>query len=389
MKKIQLDRIFVDRRGGYWGKAPGESEIDARVIRNGDIGTSGELRWETLPHRSFTRREFDRVKIEIGDLLLTTSGNCGNVAFADEGMPQDVAATNFVRRLRVDSRSVSPRFAYHFLKSPEFHKAIEPYVRGATIQNLSVEEAFSSVLMPLPDLMEQGRIASILDQADALRAKSRRFLTYLDDLNRSIFHDMFATREDPVRQLRALVDQGERINYGVVQPGGVVEGGVPLIRVSNLVGGRVDRSALKTISPSLEAKHSRSRITGNEILVSSVGRIGSISVVGSRDVGSNIARAITRVPISDYGMRNYVTAHLRADAAQRYFASETRAVAQPTLNVRDLAATAVPVPPAELRHLFAVRSEMVAAYRLVVERMLAVDEALFASLQSRAFNGKL
>ena len=46
-------------------------------------------------------------------------------------------------------------------------------------------------MVPLLPLPEQRRIADILDNADALRAKRRAALAQLDTLTQSIFLDMF------------------------------------------------------------------------------------------------------------------------------------------------------------------------------------------------------
>ncbi len=57
-------------------------------------------------------------------------------------------------------------------------------------------------MLPLPSLPEQRRIAAILDQADALRAKRRAALTRLDEMARAIFMEMFGSSEKDLSRWR-------------------------------------------------------------------------------------------------------------------------------------------------------------------------------------------
>lgn len=259
---------------------------------------------------------------------------------------------------------------------------------GANLPRLS-PAVLTTFPIPLPSLEEQRRIAGILDHADVIRAMRRQVLAQFDTLAQSIFHDMFDGRNDPTERLDSFVDADDRLNYGVVQPGDTIPDGVPLIRVSNLVGGIVDRTELKRISPLVENAYGRSRIRGTEILVSCVGSIGIVGMVAKSDVGSNVARAIARVPISNPATRAYVAAFLRTDGPQRYFMAELRTVAQPTLNVKQLAATVVPVPPVSLQQAFLARVEAMYDRRALARQLLDADNELFSSLQVQAFGGEL
>lgn len=249
--------------------------------------------------------------------------------------------------------------------------------------------------IPLPPLSEQKRIAEILDRAEALRAKRRAALALLDELTQSIFLDMFGdpavnANGYPEAQLYSLIRENDRLNYGVVQPGDdVKEGGVPLVRVGDLGEGKIRCENLKRISESIESAYKRSRLQGDEILISCVGSIGEIALVDSSQKGFNIARAVARVSLADGVIREYVAEHLRSHHIQRYFKSELRTVSQPTLNIKQIGETKILLPPLSLQVEFSSRHAEVERLIGIVSESAAELDQLFASLQHRAFQGEL
>ena len=107
----------------------------------------------------------------------------------------DGVATTELVPLRCDeSRLIAPYLA-HFLRGPDFLRFATNVVAGAKMPRMVMSE-FWKFPVPLPPLPEQRRIAAILDQADALRAKRRDALAQLDSLTQSIFVEMFG---DPRR----------------------------------------------------------------------------------------------------------------------------------------------------------------------------------------------
>ena len=74
------------------------------------------------------------------------------------------------------------------------HYDLTPWITGTTRGKLTKGGA-SEILIPLPPLSEQRRIASILDQADELRQKRQQAIEKLDQILQATFIDMFG---DPV-----------------------------------------------------------------------------------------------------------------------------------------------------------------------------------------------
>ena len=87
---------------------------------------------------------------------------------------------------------------------------LTPWITGTTRGKLTKGGA-SEILIPLPPLAEQRRIASILDQADELRQKRQQAIEKLDQLLQATFIDMFG---DPVSNPKGwdLVRVGEVVN---------------------------------------------------------------------------------------------------------------------------------------------------------------------------------
>lgn len=296
----------------------------------------------------------------------------------------------FCKVLRPSSPKADPAYIAHFFRTPAYRRTVSALAAGANINNLR-NEHLDDLTIPLPPLPEQRGIAAILDKADALRAKRREAIAKLDQLLQSVFLDMFGDpvtnpKGLPVTTLEEISDKADRINYGVVQPGGETECGVPLIRVGDIEGGKLIAQGLKRIAPEVEAIYARSRIKGNEILVSCVGSIGTIARVPDSAIGFNIARAITRVPVQEAAYRPFIEFCLRTPGVQRYFKEKTRTVSQPTLNVEFVKQTPVLAPPTPEKARFCALAARVEGQARAVRLALSKLDLLFSSLQQTAFS---
>jgi type I restriction enzyme S subunit len=275
-------------------------------------------------------------------------------------------------------------------------KFIYHYFKQLTLPDAGYSRHFKflkEVRIPIPPLEEQRRIVAILDAADSLNAKRRTSLSKLDILAHSIFMEMFGdpavnSQGWPTTSLISLVREGDTINYGVVQPGDDFADGVPLVRVGDILDGRVSHAALKRIDPVIEASYRRSRLRGDEVLVSCVGSIGNVALADESLKDFNIARAVARIPLAEATNRTFMAAYLKTDFVQRYFESELRTVSQPTLNIKQLSETKVVLPPISLQDEYARRVAVIE--KLKSTYLVSLDDlnALLASLQNRSFQAE-
>ena len=321
-----------------------------------------------------------------GTLLLSIFATIGRTAVLEI----EAATNQAIAGIRIkDETRIDGRYLRRYLE-----RASEELVnqgRGVAQANINLS-ILRSHQIPLPPIEEQRRIAAVLDAAAELRTRRRQALAKLDTLIQAIFIDMFGDPYDGTGSwvlLSDLVRTGDRINYGVVQPGDDVPGGVPLIRVGDIVDGKVDHSSIKLIATEIDAKHRRSRLVGDEVLVSCVGSTGAVALATKNEAGWNVARAVARVPLAEGVSRDYVAAFLRSPFVQRYFANELRTVSQPTLNIKQIKETPVRVAERWRQDAFVDRLGSVNDLRSHHLSQALILESLIATLQQRAFRGEL
>lgn len=323
-----------------------------------------------------------------GTVLMSIFATIGRTAVL--GIP---AATNqaIVGIIPRDENILRPRYLRRFLDHQS--SDLVSLARGVAQANIN-SRILKSLKVPIPSAGEQERIADLLDEADTLRAQRRLAIEKLESLEGAIFFKTFGDYVSepcsfPMRRLASLVRVGDSINYGVVQPGPDVDGGVPIVRVGDMIGGKIHGSSLKRIARRVEAGYQRSRLRGDEVLVSCVGTIGAVCLADESIKGFNIARAVARIPASEEIDRVFLASFLRLPSTQRYFQSELRTVSQPTLNIKQLSNTLVLLPPMQLQRDFADRLKRLESLRARGLKSLTELDSLFSSLQHRAFRGEL
>jgi type I restriction enzyme, S subunit len=145
--------------------------------------------------------------------------------------------------------------------------------------------------------------------------------------------------------LSELVTSERRISYGIVQPGHHDPFGVPIVRVSDIRDGRVSTEGALRVSHDIEKSFLRTRLEGGELLITLVGTVGQTVIAPPVLAGWNLARAVGVVPISsDIGVR-WVDYVIRAPTIQDLILARVNTTVQTTLNLADLAAFPIPVPP--------------------------------------------
>ena len=227
---------------------------------------------------------------------------------------------------------------------------------GTTMDNLNTAIVMG-LPVPLPPMRDQARIANFLDaetaRIDALVTKKRRLAELVETRRRTWLDQFFAQRGQPYKLKRLLAQSP---CYGVLVPE-FAEDGVPFIRVNDISMLSERSGTLIQISSSQSREYKRTVVQSGDVLLSVVGSIDKVAVVGPQVAGANVARAVARlVPATSVPpelLAQWLSTKQYLDQARLATMSDT---AQPTLNMGDLANFEACFPVAGAREAFLRRS---------------------------------
>ena len=147
-----------------------------------------------------------------------------------------------------------------------------------------------------------------------------------------------------LRRLDRCVRPDAPICYGILMPGPHCDRGVPVVKVRDIVDGRIEQSNLLLAHPSIDAAYQRSRLQAADVIMTIRGTTGRVALVPSELDGANITQDTARVRVGDGLSGGYVYFALQADSCQQQVALHTIGQAVKGINIRDVKGLVIAVP---------------------------------------------
>ena len=377
-----------------------------RPISNGEIGV---LKVSAVTWGTFRPQENKALPLDFnasgiptvgkGDLLLSRANTAELLAspvVTDRDYPNLILSDKTLRL--VPMRGVADsRFLFYCLRQPEARRFFFSNATGTSGSMRNVSQAtIRRCPIPLPPLLEQKRIADILDKADAIRRKRRDVIEIIAGSYKSLFLSMFGDPVENHRQLpvKTIAELTTRISKGESpkwQGYDYQDDGVQFITSENVRWGYLDTTTPKFVPHAFHTKLARSQLAKNDLLINLVGAsVGRSALVPESELPANVNQAVAVVSLDQKQMLPTFLLHqLLNDRMQRVLLGNAVESARANISLTNIRDTRVIVPDIDEQRTW--DSTVFRITKLSASSLCAWQECdtLFNSLVQHAFKGEL
>jgi type I restriction enzyme S subunit len=382
VRTVALGEIVTDARPGF---ASGEDTTEGIVqVRMNNVTTEGTFDWSKL-RRVPEPKKLNDLIVKSNDILLNATNSPDlvgkNAVF--RGYSEPVTFSNHFIRIRLDERIADSGLVSRWLtdqwRRGKFKSMCRQWVNQASLN----KDQLLSLDVPLLPLDEQRRIAAILDQADDLRRMRREALAMLENLVASILRLLPANRLVRLGEL-ATIATGSTPSR---QETGLHGGQIPWVKTTEVALGGTIVATEECVTPAGAASARLKLFPVNSIVVAMYGQGTTRGKVAKLGKAATVNQACAVIMPNKEFEPDFLLARLVASYER--LRDLGRGGNQPNLNLDLVRSFEISIPSLDVQRAFAARVAEIDQLKAHHRAQLAKLDALFASLQHRAFRGEL
>ena len=283
------------------------------------------------------------------------------------------------------STQIIPRFVYFLVNN--YLEEIEKSTSYTTVKHISIKQV-KGISFPLPPLTEQKRIVDVVTSVDTYIDALKQQVDIARRARNAVLHELLSADGKGWEEITLgdLTSTTRPICYGVLKPGPFVDGGVPLVRITDMDRSLLGPEGMHRISPELDDEFRRSRLRGNEVLLSIQGTVGRVARCAPELVGANISRTIAVIDCDKRMMNEFLAIYLESLASNNSFNSSGST--RDSLNISEIRLITISVPPlVEQKRIVEIVSSMDDVIQ-VTEQTLINAKSLRSGLLSDLLSGE-
>ena len=356
-KVAPLERVCEPPQYGFTASA--EDSGNVRFLRITDITDSG-VKWPTVPFCDCPAELLNKYLLGSGDIVFARIGATTGKSYLITNPPPCVFASYLIR-VRA-KQEIDPTFLSYFFLSAAYWHQVDAQ-KNANLKKGVSGSLLKTLIVPVPPLAEQRKIAGVLGLVQRALEQEERLLQLTAALKKTLLHQLFTqglrgepqkhTEIGPVPESWNLVpceDLCEMITVGVVvKPAShYVEKGVPAFRSFNV---REDRLAPNDLVYFSKADNdtalAKSKLRAGDVLVVRTGYPGTSCVVPKEYDGANCIDLVIVRPKAGVARSGFLSRFFNAPAGKRQAVAAKHGLAQQHLNVGAVKRTRIAVPSLE------------------------------------------
>lgn len=361
---------------------------DIPFYKPNDIGENyiTELE-ESTAYISENARKISRI-LPKNTILVTCIGSIGKVGIA---LNECTTNQQINAILPHEKLFISKYIAYVLLSKRNYMQNIA----NAPVVPIINKTEFSRIIIPLPLIEIQEKIAHTLDTVSDLIKMYKEQLEQLDLLVKSQFVEMFGDtvtnskklKKTYLGELSELITKGASPNWQGID---YVEDETQTLFVTseNVREGYLDFDKKKYLQDEFNQKQKRSVLKKGDFLINivgaSIGRVAQFNL----DVKANINQAVSLVRIKQ-GILNsdYLLSYLNSPKALKMYESMQVSVARANLSLQNINDLEILTPPIDLQNQFADFATKVEEQKSEVKKALKQAETMYNALMQEYFEG--
>ena len=386
-----VSTLLVD---GDWIESKDQSLEGIRLIQTGNIGI-GEYLDKTNRAKYISEETLERLnctELMSGDILISRLPDpIGRACRVPNNIGRAITAVDCTI-IRLNPDKCDAEYFVQYTQSKMYQNRLSQFFAGSTRTRIS-RKNLEQVEIPLPSIAEQRHIALTLGKVDNLIALRREQLAKLDELVKARFVEMFgdmllnpmgwkAVQLEDLADVVSGITKGRKVKSQVLTE-------VPYMAVSNVKDGYIDWTTVKTIMAT-QQEIEQYRLLPNDVLMTEGGdpdKVGRGAVIKKPLENSIHQNHIFRVRLEcSKILPAFFAEYLQHQKAKRYFlgcAKQTTGIA--SINMKQLRALPVLVPPLELQEKFTTFVEQTDRTKLTIQASLDKFEVMKKALMQEYF----
>ncbi|GEM_PF-1898601 len=334
-------------------------------------------------------------QLKRGDVLFNTGGvgtlgRCGYFNLAEDRYFPD----SFVLVLRFINQHIFSKYIFYALQSqPVKAKIIQGTIGTTGITSIKPKDILLlEIPIPVdkngdPDLVEQKRVVAILEGAETLKKIRAEADQKMNELVPALFAQMFGDLSKWSN--KRLGEDLAEFKYGTSVKCDYKMSGLPVLRIPNILGGKIDSQDLKYCNLGESEIEKLSLNRGDILFVRTngnpdyVGRCAVFDLSEKYLFASYLIRARFDQKIIN---PSFLATFLRTNTGRNTMVPAIRTTAgQSNISVEGLKSIIIPMPPIDLQNQFAEKVKEIETQKEKQKQSTIQLDVLFSSLLSQVF----